>query len=395
MGGIIRVNPRSPQRFETHMAAAVRTIGLIVNPIAGMGGSVGLKGTDGPAILAEARARGAAPVAPVRARRALDRLAAAAGREVAVLAAPGEMGGEVARPSGLEVELLDGPAPEATSAADTKRIARTLRQLGAALILFAGGDGTARDILGAVGDGMPILGIPAGVKMHSAVFAIGPEAAGELAALVARDRNARVGYREAEVMDIDEDSVRADRLSARLHGYARVPVERSLMQGPKAGAGAEDATLDALCREIAEEMEPGVLYLLGPGTTTRRVLRHLGLDGTLLGVDAVLDGKLADRDLAGPALARLVRDRPARVILGVIGGQGYTFGRGNQQIGADVIRAVGRDNIVLLASQQKILALGANRLLADTGDPAVDRMLRGYVRVRIGPGRSTMMRIDA
>ena len=395
MGGIIRVNPRSPQRFETHMAAAVRTIGLIVNPIAGMGGSVGLKGTDGPAILAEARARGAAPVAPVRARRALDRLAAAAGREVAVLAAPGDMGGEVARAAGLDVQLLDGPAPEATSAADTKRIARTLRQLGAALILFAGGDGTARDILGAVGDDMPILGIPAGVKMHSAVFAIRPEAAGELAALVARDRDARVGYREAEVMDIDEDAVRADRLSAQLHGYARVPVERSLMQGPKAGAGAEDAMLDALCREIAEEMEPGVLYLLGPGTTTRRVLRHLGLDGTLLGVDAVLDGKLAGRDLAGPALARLVRDRPARVILGVIGGQGYTFGRGNQQIGADVIRAVGRDNIVLLASQQKILALGANRLLADTGDPAVDRMLRGYVRVRIGPGRSTMMRIDA
>jgi len=375
------------------MAAAARKIGLIVNPIAGMGGSTALKGTDGAAILARARALGAEPLAPARARRALARLAADAGG-FPILAAPGTMGADVAKAAGFDVQAIEGAAAAETSAEDTRRVARALRERGVWLILFAGGDGTARDILDAVGSDFPILGIPAGVKMQSAVFAVSPEAAGQLAALLAVDRDGKIAFRQAEVMDIDEEGLRAGRLSARLYGYARVPFERRLMQNPKAGGSAEDATLDALCREIAEEMAPGLLYVIGPGTTTQRVLHHLGVEGSLLGVDAVLDGKLIGRDLTGAELARLVEGRPARIVLGIIGGQGYSFGRGNQQIGAQVIRAVGRENIILLASQQKILVLGENRLLADTGDPAVDELLRGYIRVRLAPGLSTMMRID-
>ena len=375
------------------MAAAARKIGLIVNPIAGMGGSTALKGTDGAATLARARALGAEPLAPARARRALARLAADAGG-FPILAAPGTMGADVAKAAGFDVQAIEGAAAAETSAEDTRRVARALRERGVWLILFAGGDGTARDILDAVGSDFPILGIPAGVKMQSAVFAVSPEAAGQLAALLAVDRDGKIAFRQAEVMDIDEEGLRAGRLSARLYGYARVPFERRLMQNPKAGGSAEDATLDALCREIAEEMAPGLLYVIGPGTTTQRVLHHLGVEGSLLGVDAVLDGKLIGRDLTGAELARLVEGRPARIILGIIGGQGYSFGRGNQQIGAQVIRAVGRENIILLASQQKILVLGENRLLADTGDPAVDELLRGYIRVRLAPGVSTMMRID-
>jgi predicted polyphosphate/ATP-dependent NAD kinase len=393
MAGIIRLNSRLPQHPETPMAAAARKIGLIVNPIAGMGGSTALKGTDGAATLARARALGAKPLAPARARRALARLAADAGG-VPILAAPGTMGADVAKAAGLHVQVIEGAAAAETSAEDTRRVARALRERGVCLILFAGGDGTARDILDAVGSDFPILGIPAGVKMQSAVFAVSPEAAGQLAALLAVDRDGKIAFRQAEVMDIDEEGLRADRLSARLYGYARVPFERRLMQNPKAGGSAEDATLDALCREVAEEMAPGLLYVIGPGTTTQRVLHHLGVEGSLLGVDAVLDGKLIGRDLTGAELARLVEGRPARIILGIIGGQGYSFGRGNQQIGAQVIRAVGRENIILLASQQKILVLGENRLLADTGDPAVDELLRGYIRVRLAPGLSTMMRID-
>jgi len=375
------------------MAAAAHKIGLIVNPIAGMGGSTALKGTDGAAALARARALGSEPWAPARARRALARLAADAG-PVSILTAPGLLGADIATAAGLEVELLEGKATAETSAEDTRQAAVALRDRGASLILFAGGDGTARDILDAVGSEFPILGVPAGVKMQSAVFAVSPEAAGQFAALLATDHDGRIVFREAEVLDIDEEGLRAGRLSPRLYGYARVPFERRLMQNPKAGAPAEDATLDGLCREVAEEMAPGVVYVIGPGTTTRRVLRHLGLEGSLLGVDAVLDGKLIGRDLTGAELASLVEGRPARIILGIIGGQGYSFGRGNQQIGPAVIRAIGRENIILLASQQKILALGENRLLADTGDPTVDALLRGYIRVRLAPGRSTMMRID-
>jgi predicted polyphosphate/ATP-dependent NAD kinase len=368
-------------------------IGLIVNPVAGMGGSVGLKGTDGRDILARARALGAEPMAPERASRALHRLATAAAA-AELITSPGVMGGDVARQAGLAFTPLAG-RPAATTAADTRAVAQELRTRGAALILFAGGDGTARDILDAVGDAVPMLGIPSGVKMHSAVFAISPEAAGQLAALVATDRGGKISTREAEIMDIDEEAMRTGRVSARLHGYGRVPFERHMVQSAKAGGIAEDAALDGVCREIAAEMRPGVVYILGPGTTTQRILGHLGLAGTLLGVDAVRDGKMLGLDLAGEQVAELVRGRPAQIIVSVIGGQGYIFGRGNQQIGPGVIRAVGRDNLIVVATQRKLASLEGARLLADTGDRALDEELQGYIRVRTGLGQSAMMRLAA
>jgi predicted polyphosphate/ATP-dependent NAD kinase len=375
------------------VAPAVIKIGLIVNPVAGMGGSVGLKGTDGRDVLDRAKALGARPVAPERALRALRRLAAAA-PETALIACAGVMGGDIARAAGLPVTPLAGPSG-ATTAADTRAAAQELRARGVGLILFAGGDGTARDILDAVGDAVPMLGIPSGVKMHSAVFAISPEAAGQLAALVATDRGGKIRTREAEIMDIDEAAMRTGRVSARLYGYGLVPFERHLMQSAKAGGIADDAALDGVCREIAAEMRPGVVYILGPGTTTQRILGHLGLGGTLLGVDAVCDGELLGADLRGEQVADLVRGRPAQIIVSVIGGQGYIFGRGNQQIGPEVIRAVGRDNIIVVATQGKLAALEGGRLLADTGDRALDEQLAGYIRVRTAPGQSAVMRVAA
>jgi len=375
------------------VAPPIIKIGLIVNPVAGMGGSVGLKGTDGRDILDRAKALGARPVAPERALRALRRLAAdAPGLEL--ITSAGVMGGDVARAAGLAFTALVG-TPAATTAADTREAAKELRARGVALILFAGGDGTARDMLDSVGDAVPMLGVPSGVKMHSAVFAISPEAAGTLAALVATDHGGKIGTREAEIMDIDEEAMRTGRVSARLHGYGRVPFERHLVQSAKAGGIAEDAALDGVCREIAEEMRPGVVYILGPGTTTQRVLGHLGLAGTLLGVDAVLDRKMLGLDLAGEQVAELVRGRPAQIIVSVIGGQGYIFGRGNQQIGSGVIRAVGRDNIIVVATQRKLASIEGSRLLVDTGDRALDEELQGYIRVRTGPGQSAMMRLSA
>jgi predicted polyphosphate/ATP-dependent NAD kinase len=375
------------------VAPAADKIGLIVNPVAGMGGSVGLKGTDGREILDRAQALGARPVAPERALRALRRLAAAA-PGAALLGCTGAMGADVARDAGLPVTLVY-QSPDATTAADTRAAAQTLRAEGAALVLFAGGDGTARDILDAVGNAVPMLGIPSGVKMHSAVFAISPEAAGQLAALVATDRGGKIITREAEIMDIDEEAMRTGRLSARLHGYGRVPFERQLVQSAKAGGIAEDVALDGVCREIAAGMQPGVVYILGPGTTTQRILGHLGLAGTLLGVDAVLDGRMLDLDLRAEQVETLARGRPTQIIVSVIGGQGYIFGRGNQQIGAGVIRAVGRENIIVVATQHKLASLEGGRLLVDTGDRALDEELQGYIRVRTGPGHSAVMRLTA
>jgi len=378
---------------KTSGRARLVEIGFIVNPIAGMGGTVALKGTDGEAILARARASGAEPRAAGRALRALERFALRGGQNVRIHAPPGTMGADIARQAGFVVAPLEATPQAVTSAADTRAAAAELVRRKVALLLFAGGDGTARDILSIVGGEFPILGIPAGVKMQSAVFAVSPEAAGELVALLVGHARGKIAFRAAEVMDIDEGAVRDGRISARLHGYARTPFERSLVQAAKAAGPGEDATLDALCREVAREMARGCLYILGPGTTTARVLHHLVLDGTLLGVDAVLDGAVIGRDLASRELEALVRHRPARLILGIVGGQGFIFGRGNPQISAPMIRAVGRDNIILLASQQKLLALGEPFLRADTGDPDLDARLAGYIRVRIGPGRSTLLRV--
>src|SRR5579871_2811975 len=302
---------------EPDMAASSRKIGLIVNPIAGMGGGVALKGTDGAEALALARARGAEPRAEARTVRALRRLAGSAPSAELVTVA-GVMGETAAKAAGLSHDRVAWRPGSTTTAADTSEATREMKALGVGLILFAGGDGTARDILAAVGDAVPILGIPCGVKMHSAVFAVSPEAAGQLAALVAGDDAGRFAWREGEVMDVDEDAVRAGRLSARLHGYARFPFERNLVQGPKAGGLPEDAALEALAAEIAEDMQKGVLYILGPGSTTKRILKHLALEGTLLGVDAVLDRELAGRDLTEEKLAPLLRGRRTQIIVSVV-----------------------------------------------------------------------------
>ena len=52
------------------------TLGLIINPLAGIGGSVGLKGSDGAEIVKEAFSRGATCKSSERTRLALNVLTA-------------------------------------------------------------------------------------------------------------------------------------------------------------------------------------------------------------------------------------------------------------------------------------------------------------------------------
>ncbi|WP_458130194.1 ATP-NAD kinase family protein [Pseudomonas sp. Z2-11] len=375
-----------------HDPALGKTLGFIVNPVAGMGGPVGLKGTDGAEVLLEARRRGARPVSSERALLALRRLAASTA-PFRLLTGSGELGEDVARAAGLDPIVVYSSVPGSSSPDDTRNAALVMAYAAVDLLLFAGGDGTARDVLGMVGDRVPILGIPTGVKMYSAVFGTNPQNAGNLAArFVAAEPSVR--FREAEVMDIDEAAMRSDRVSARLYGYARSPHERHLTQNAKAGSAAnENISLDAVSRQVVREMQPGCLYLLGPGTTTRRVMAELGLPSTLLGVDAVMDGALVGADLNEHQLIRLMEGHETRVIVGVLGGHGSLFGRGNQQISAEVIRRAGRDHIIVVASMDKLLALDAGCLRVDTGDAEVDAMLSGYLRVHTGPDRSVFFRV--
>jgi predicted polyphosphate/ATP-dependent NAD kinase len=368
-----------------------RRLGLIVNPVAGLGGRVGLKGTDGPEVVRRALELGAEPVAPVRAERALARLDRHRDR-LTILAGARAMGGDAARDHGFETEIVSGSGSDETTAADTRSVAAELERRNVELILYAGGDGTTRDIVDAVGTRVPILGIPTGVKMHSGVFATSPEAAADLAAThVARDGG---GVREAEVMDVDEAALRAGRVSARLYGLACVPRDRMRIQGPKAASRPGDAALHALCREIGRELSTG-LVLFGPGTTTQRILAGMDIEGTLLGIDAAEDGRVAGLDLGETQLLELLGDRSARIVVSVVGGQGYVLGRGNQQLSPEVIRRAGLHNLVVLASLEKLLELDPPRLLVDTGDRSLDDELSGYRRVLVAPSHSAVFPVTA
>ncbi|WP_202839168.1 ATP-NAD kinase family protein [Luteimonas saliphila] len=369
-------------------------MGFIVNPVAGMGGSVGLKGTDGQATVNEAMRRGARPVAGERAAKAIDRLTASL-PQVNVITVAGPMGEQVVREAGIEPSVLDIPHVGSSTSIDTREAAESMADRGVDLILFAGGDGTARDILGASGQQVPMLGVPAGVKMHSAVFGTTPANAGHLAALFLAG-SPRALLRDAEVMDLDEDAVRAGTVSAQLYGHARSPFERRLVQNAKAGSvPGENETLDAVARQVAEGMRAGRIYILGPGTTTRRVADALGIPSTLLGIDAVLDRQAIGLDLNEQALLRIIEGREAEIIVSVLGGQGSLFGRGNQQISAEVIRRVGRDRINVISTVEKLINLPAGALQVDTGDSEIDVMLTGHIPVITGPHRITLVKVRA
>lgn len=367
-------------------------LGLIVNPVAGLGGRVGLKGSDGREIQRRARELGATPLAAGRAIDALRRLAPLLG-DLQILSYPGEMGEEATVAAGFTPVVIGSITPGATTPDDTMAAAREMQRRQADLVLFAGGDGTARDVYRALGDSIPVLGIPAGVKILSAAFAIHPAAAGDLAREFLSGESRHV--RQAEVLDLDEEAYRAGRVSPRLYGYLKIPYRRRLIQGRKSPSPLDErGTLEAIAQDVVDQMEEGVAYIVGPGSTTRPILARLGLEKTLVGVDVVLDRQLLLADANEAALLGVLGRHRARVIVTPIGGQGYLFGRGNQPISPSVLRAVGRENILVVGAPEKIHALRGRPLLVDSGDPEVDRWLTGYMKILTGYHERIVYRIS-
>lgn len=367
-------------------------IGLIVNPIAGMGGSVGLKGTDGRDVVHRARELGASPRAAARAAAALEEVTRSR-LPVEVLTCAGDMGAAAAIASGLRPTVVYEPEASETTGADTRRASVALRELGVGLIVFAGGDGTARDVVEAIGDTVTVIAVPAGVKIHSAVFAVNPRAAGDLVVGVLQGRV--TATRDAEVMDVDEKAYRRGRLWTHLYGYLRVPDDTRLVQAGKARSRSDVAASDELARAVADLMEPGVTYIIGAGTTTRRIAREIGVEKTLLGVDVVRDRRVIALDVGERQLLRLLEEHPpARIIVTPIGGQGYLFGRGNQQISGRVVRSVGIGNILVVATPGKLAALGGRPFLVDTDDEDLNARLAGFVQVTTGRAQRAIYPVE-
>ncbi len=367
----------------------MKKLGLIVNPIAGMGGRVGLKGTDGADTVAKALELGAEPVSPARAVETLRGLKRV-GVELQLITYPVEMGEAEASEAGLEARVIGHITSGKTTAEDTKRAAREMLEQGVDLILIAGGDGTMSDVIEAIGTQVPTLGIPTGVKMHSATFANTPQTAGEVAA---RFLSEGLPLREAEVMDINEEAYRENRLVAKLKGYAWVPYEPVMMQATKEGStGYELADQKAIARWVVELMERGHIYALGPGTTTRAVAEELGIyDSTLLGVDLIENYKLLARDTNEQQILEVIGKKPMTITVSPIGRQGFILGRGNQQLSPVIIKRVGKGNVWVLATPHKLRATPT--LKVDTDDAELDREFRGYIRVITGYRQTCMVKV--
>jgi predicted polyphosphate/ATP-dependent NAD kinase len=356
----------------------MKKLGFLVNPIAGMGGAVGLKGTDGDAYL-EALKLGAEPVTPERARRFLSSIENR--DELIIISAPGVMGENLVKESEIEYHVAGSQdSGETTSAEDTKRIVGEMMKENIDILVFVGGDGTSRDIYDVIGSKKPVLGVPSGVKMFGSVFAVNAKAA---AGVVDAFVKGNVEVVEKEVLDINEEAFRKSRLDVKLYGYMKVPTVRDLVQlgkEPSRPRGSQIENQRAIAKYIIEDMDEDVLYLLGPGTTTRTIADELEVNKTLLGVDAIHNRKLVGEDLNETGILNLLKKfDKSRIIVSPIGGQGFIFGRGNQEFSPEVISSIGEKNVIVVATRDKMDKMSCLRV--DTGKTEVDEMLRGYIKV--------------
>lgn len=368
----------------------MKKIGFILNPFAGIGGKVGLKGSDGEKIQERALQLGANKESGEKALVAL-RMLEPFKDEIQCYTCSGELGEDVCKKAGLRVTVIGESKKQRTVPQDTIQAAIAFAEVGVELVVFVGGDGTARNIMDAIGTKTISIGIPAGCKIHSGVYALNPRAAGNI--LVRFVQGKIRDMRLAEVMDINEELFRQGIVEAKLYGYLKILDDRNLVQNLKSGRGkSEAASTEQLSSYVAENMEDDTLYIVGTGSTTAAVMKQCGLQNTLLGVDLVYQKKILASDCTEKQLLEMIEGFPKKkIIVTVIGGQGYVFGRGNQQLSAEVIRCIGKENIIIVATRNKMMELFGNKLHIDTGNEEVNRYLCGYYKVIVGYEDMMMM----
>ena len=359
-------------------------LGIIINPFAGIGGATALKGSDGKLTRERALAEGAEKLANHKMLRALSEIRSQTHR-VAIYTAANEMGEQAAKQLGFDVTLVHSPNSPQTEAEDSVIAAKKLVEAGVDIIAFAGGDGTATDIYKAIGDVVPVLGIPAGCKIHSGVYAVSPSTAGKVLNMLISGEI--VSLREAEVRDIDEQAFRSGKVISRQVGEMRVPEELRYIQAVKMGGKEVDelviTDMADYLREIMED-HPETYFVMGSGSTVDGIMQVLELPNTLLGVDVVKGSEVILSDATAKQLETLLQNQPVKIVLTLIGGQGHIFGRGNQQLSPNVIKQTGRENLIVVATKAKLKNLGSRPIVVDTGDPELDSALSGPINVVTG-----------
>ena len=359
-------------------------IGLIINPVAGIGGRVGLKGSDGPDIQSKALSLGAIPLADQRVKETLSQLSDSI-TDIAWYCATGPMGSDLLESMAISYETVYEPEDKTTSPDDTVAVTKALQSVGVDIILFAGGDGTARDVLNGLDDEQLCLGIPAGCKIYSGVFAVTPIAAAEVIKQILQGELYQ--FTSANILDIDEEQYRRGNINTRLYGDMRIPETAEYVQNMKiAGKENEELVKEDIAAWLMEILEEDTLYIIGSGRICMTLKEQLGFDGTLIGVDVVLNEELVAKDANENELMSLINehDGPVKLIITPIGGQGILLGRGNHTICHDVIAHLGMKNTWVVASKSKLKALDGRPLRLDTGDNELDNRLSGYIPVITG-----------
>lgn len=362
----------------------MKKIGLIVNLIAGMGGSVGLKGTDGDAYK-KAIELGAKPTTP---QRIEDTLALINRNDLYFWVAPDKMGENFIKKFNFKYEVASEIGKE-TNADDTKKIIREMLKEDIDLLIFVGGDGTARDVYDVLGLSTPVLGIPSGVKMFSPVFALSTYAAAEIINNITNE------VLEKEVLDIDEEDFREGKLGAKLYGYLNVPKNLNFLQSKKEPSNVskpEKISKEEIAQYISEKIESELFYILGPGTTLKTIADKIGVEKTLLGIDAVFNGELVGTDLNEKGLLEVIKKYDnIKLIVTPIGGNGFIFGRASKQFTPKVLNLIGKENVIVVATEDKVSRLDCLRV--DTGDTETNTIFKGHVKVFTGYKTETIIEV--
>lgn len=364
-------------------------LGFLINPIAGIGGSVALKGSDGEGIAQKAVDLGAQFKANQRAKLALEILLPYK-NDLIIYTANDLMGARCAQELGFTVKIIYNSLNEKTTAQDTENTVQQLIKAKVNILLFAGGDGTARNVCHIVGDNFPVLGIPAGCKIHSGVYAVTPKAAGRVIEMLVTHQ--LVTLTEADVMDIDESLFREGIVKAKRYGEMQVPSELRYVQAVKSGGKESDElVLQDIAAHIIEQMDD-TFFIIGSGSTTAFIMEELGEKNTLLGVDVLQNKSVIANDVTEPQLWQMLQEhlvnqsgtKQVKLVITLIGGQGHILGRGNQQLSPRIINAIGKDNIIVVATKTKLMGLNARPIIVDSGDSALDQELTGLIPVITG-----------